>query len=146
MPPTVSTMYSFGPFHLDPDSELLFHSSEPLPLGQRAVGLLRVLVDQAGVPVSKRALIDAVWGVRAVEESNLTVQIAAARRALAQGGGERWIETWPRRGYRFSGPAVIRPSRYNRDQGCEGVTAPGDVARVDEPHVALMVGRLSDIP
>jgi DNA-binding winged helix-turn-helix (wHTH) protein len=45
------------------------------------------------------------WPNQAVEESNLTVQIAALRRVLGQApGGDRWIETMPRRGYRFIGP------------------------------------------
>jgi len=44
---------------------------------------------------------------QAVEESNLTVQIAALRRVLGSAsGGDRWIETMPRRGYRFVGPVV----------------------------------------
>jgi DNA-binding winged helix-turn-helix (wHTH) protein len=112
MPLTISKLYSFGPFHLDAATQTLFRGAEPLSLGRRAVALLCVLVEQPGIPVSKRALIETAWADRTVEESNLTVQIAALRRALAQAGGARWIETWPRRGYRFVGPAVTR-------QGCD---------------------------
>lgn len=50
---------------------------------------LRVLVERAGVPVSKDALIEAGWAGLAVEEGNLTVQIAAVRRALGQEPGGR---------------------------------------------------------
>ena len=79
----------FGPFRLDADAETLFRGSEPLPVGKRAVALLRVLIEQAGTPVSKDTLIDAAWSGLAVEESNLTVQIAALRRALGEvPGGE----------------------------------------------------------
>jgi TolB-like protein len=50
-------------------------------------------------------LIEAGWPELAVEEGNLTVQIAAVRRVLGQApGGENWIETLPRRGYRYIGP------------------------------------------
>jgi DNA-binding winged helix-turn-helix (wHTH) protein len=74
-------------------------------LVQRAVALLRLLVERAGAPVSKDALVEAGWAGLAVEESNLTVQIAAVRRVLGQEpGGENWIETLPRRGYRYIGP------------------------------------------
>src|SRR5262245_19899229 len=53
--------------------------------------------------------MEAAWPGLAVEESNLTVQIAALRRALrAEAGGDRWIETLPRRGYRFVGPTVTK--------------------------------------
>ena len=53
-------------------------------------------------------LIEAAWPGQAVEDSNLTVQIAALRRALGEAtpGGDRWIETMPRHGYRFIGPVV----------------------------------------
>jgi class 3 adenylate cyclase/predicted ATPase len=49
--------------------------------------------------------MEAAWPGLSVEDSNLTVQIAALRRALSEErGGERWIETVPRLGYRFIGP------------------------------------------
>ena len=78
----MATIHAFGPFRLDADAETLFRDSEPLPLSKRAVGLLRALIERAGAPVSKHTLIDAAWSGLAVEESNLTVQIAALRRAL----------------------------------------------------------------
>src|SRR5689334_13466421 len=71
-------------------------------LGSRALGLLRVLVERRGMPVSKDEIMRAVWPGVAVEESNLTVQISALRRVLdrklAQGS---CIETISGRGYRF---------------------------------------------
>src|SRR5450432_2279312 len=109
MAPTrsMATIHTFGPFRLDADAEMLFHGAEPTVLGQRAVALLRVLLDRPGEPVSKDALIEAGWPGRAIEDSNLTVQIAAVRRIFEEGaGGGSWIETLPRRGYRYVGPAV----------------------------------------
>jgi DNA-binding winged helix-turn-helix (wHTH) protein len=101
----MATSYELGPFRLDGGAEILFHGDEPIALGQRAVALLKVLVRQAGTPVSKDALIEGAWPGLAVEESNLTVQIAALRRVFGQeAGGEGWIETLPRRGYRYVGP------------------------------------------
>src|SRR5262249_6442840 len=100
-----TAMYALGPFRLDAEAEILFRNGEPLPVGKRAVALLRVLVEQAGAPVSKDALLEAAWTGLIVEESNLPVQIAAIRKVLGQElGGDRWIETLPRRGYRFVGP------------------------------------------
>ena len=97
--------YTFGPFRLDSEAGILFRRGEPVALGSRAVGLLRVLVERHGIPVSKDTLMETAWAGLAVEESNLPVQIAALRRVLsAAPGGERWIETLPRRGYRFVGP------------------------------------------
>lgn len=100
-------VYRFGPFRLDPEVGILFCGDEPTMLGQRAVALLRLLIQNAGQPVSKDALIDAGWGGSAVADNNLTVQIAALRRTLADAANvANWIETLPRRGYRYVGPAV----------------------------------------
>ena len=99
--------YEFGPFRLDTGAEILFSGAQPIVLGQRAVALLRLLLEQAETPVSKDALFEAAWPGLAVEDSNLTVQIAALRRAFDEAGGSaNWIETMPRRGYRYVGPAV----------------------------------------
>src|SRR5581483_1743171 len=93
-------LYEFGPFRLDSEAGILFHGTEPMMLGQRAVALLRLLVERAGAPVSKEALIAAAWPGLAIEDSNLTVQIAALRRAMSEAAdGGDWIETLPRRGY-----------------------------------------------
>src|SRR5271167_4309495 len=103
------TIYALGPFRLDTRNELLVRGSEPVALGRRAIALLRALVERAGALVSRAALIEAAWPGRAVEESNLAVQIAALRRVLGdEPGGDRWIETLPRRGYRFVGPVIAR--------------------------------------
>jgi DNA-binding winged helix-turn-helix (wHTH) protein len=79
--------YTLGPFRLDAEADVLFCGAEPLALGQRAVALLRVLVERAGDVVSKDTLLDTAWPGLSVEESNLTVQMAALRRALGEGPG-----------------------------------------------------------
>jgi TolB-like protein len=104
----MATDHTFGPFHLDAEAGILFRGGEPLALGQRAISLLRVLLEHSGTPVSKDTLIEAAWSGLAIEESNLSVQIAALRRALRVApSGENWIETLPRRGYRYIGPTAI---------------------------------------
>src|SRR5436853_6912977 len=98
-------IHVFGPFRLDADAEILFRDAEPVPIGRRAVSLLCVLLQRPGEIVSKDALIKGARAGLTVEESNLTVQIAVLRRVLGEEvGGVRWIETLPRRGYRFRGP------------------------------------------
>src|SRR5215475_272191 len=100
----MGTVYEFGPFRLDGSAEILFRGADPLPVGRRAVAVLRALLERPGIPVSKDALMQAAWPGLAVEEGNLTVQIAALRRVLGEEpGADRWIETLPRRGYRFVG-------------------------------------------
>jgi len=99
--------YQFGPFRLDPEVGILYCGAEPTMLGQRAVALLRLLLENAGAPVTKDALVEAGWAGLAVADNNLTVQMAALRRVLADAAkAETWIETLPRRGYRYVGQAV----------------------------------------
>ena len=123
----MAAIYTFGPFRLDVAAEILFRGSEPVALGQRAVALLRALVEAAGGPISKDRLIEGAWPGLAIADSNLTVQIAALRRVFAaEPGGKDWIETLPRRGYRSSGRSLLRtsiatllsPKRSPRTRAC----------------------------
>src|SRR5258705_2321759 len=99
--------WRIGSLVLDQVARVLIHDGTPLPLGERAVSILLMLVERSGQLVSKEDLIEFAWRGLAVEDSNLTVQVAALRRALAlASGGRSWIETLPRRGYRFVGIAV----------------------------------------
>jgi DNA-binding winged helix-turn-helix (wHTH) protein len=121
--------YELGPFRLDTHGGLLLRGTEPVVLGGRAVALLRALVERPGALVSKDALIEAAWPGQVVEDSNLAVQIAALRRALGEApGGDRWIETMPRRGYRFVGPIVA--GEENPVTSAPPVTAPRDAAPI----------------
>jgi DNA-binding winged helix-turn-helix (wHTH) protein len=96
-------IHTLGTFRLDTREDILFRDGEPLGLGRRGIALLRKLLEQPGAVVAKDTLIEAAWPGQAIEESNLTVQIAALRRVLGTvPGGDRWIETMPRRGYRQS--------------------------------------------
>jgi len=100
-------IHTLGPFRLHTQHNLLLREGAPVPLGRRAIALLRALIERRGALVSKDALIEAAWSGRLVEESNLSVQIGALRRVLGEApGGDRWIETMPGRGYRFIGPIV----------------------------------------
>lgn len=129
----MAAILEFGPFRLDADAGILFHGAEPTPLGQRAVLLLAMLVRRAGAPVSKDDLIEAAWPAQAIEDSNLTVQIAAVRRMLADISGEaRWIETLPRRGYRYVGAAVTSLDPDHAFATSEALKLP------DRPSIAVL--------
>ncbi len=130
-----STAYGIGPFRLDPEAQALFRNAEPLALSQRAVTLLRLLVEHPGELVSKDKLIEVAWDGLAVEESNLTVQIASLRRVLGvEPGGERWIETLPRRGYRFVGPVAVKPAKASAATTQTGEKPP----LPDKPSIVIL--------
>ncbi|HWD35876.1 MAG TPA: winged helix-turn-helix domain-containing protein, partial [Casimicrobiaceae bacterium] len=98
-------IYDIGPFRLDADVGVLTRDGATLTLGARGARVLTVLVEHVHEFVSKERLIELAWPDVIVEESNLPVQIHAIRRVLGQAsGGEQWIETLPKRGYRFAGP------------------------------------------
>jgi TolB-like protein len=132
---SMDTVYEFGPFRLDSSAEILFRGADPMPVGRRAVAVLRALLERPGAPVSKDALMQAAWPGLTVEEGNLTVQIAALRRVLAVApGADRWIETLPRRGYRFVGSVTASNGSVISTQARAGPAPPLS----DKPSVAVL--------
>jgi TolB-like protein len=118
--------FAFGPFVLDAGNSVLLERGLPVAIGSKPLALLRALVEANGQLVPKAALMEAAWPDTHVEESNLTVQIAALRRRLrVSPDAEEWIATFPRVGYRFAGPLVVQqrePPNAETNRGQE--TAP----------------------
>jgi TolB-like protein len=112
-------VFLFEGFRLDRDGGALFRldhggRAEPVKLGARALGLLRLLVERHGELVSKDAIMHAVWPGRVVEEANLNVQISKLRHILDQGREQgSCIQTVPGHGYRFA-TQVTRPNVAER--------------------------------
>ena len=97
--------YALGPFRLDPSTGVVVHGDKPVPLGPRAVAVLATLVARADRYVTKDDILAAAWPGVVVEENSLAAQVSAIRRAFRiVPGADRWIETLPKRGYRFVGP------------------------------------------
>jgi TolB-like protein/DNA-binding winged helix-turn-helix (wHTH) protein/Tfp pilus assembly protein PilF len=95
-------IYEFGPFRLDTAERLLLRSGETVPLTPKAFDTLVVLVQKSGHVVGKDELMNEVWADSFVEESNLTQNIFVLRKVLGEdGSGRLYIETVPKRGYRF---------------------------------------------
>src|ERR1700692_886221 len=95
--------FSFGPFVLNPESGTLLRVGLPVPVGYRGVLLLGALLKKPREEVAKSALMDAAWPGIAVEEGNLSVQIASLRKLLGPSpDGAEWIATVPRVGSRFT--------------------------------------------
>lgn len=89
--------YRFGEFILAPDERKLTRNGIELALGARAFDMLSFLVANRHRVLTKAEILDAIWPDIAVEESNLTVQISALRKAL----GPKSLVTIPGRGYQF---------------------------------------------
>jgi DNA-binding winged helix-turn-helix (wHTH) protein len=93
----------FGPFKLIPRQRLLLKGDEQVQLGSRALDILIALTERPGELISKNELMARVWPGLFVEPANLTVHIAALRRALEDGvNGNRFVVNVPGRGYCFT--------------------------------------------
>ena len=97
-------VYEFDEFRLDVMKRQLTREGETVPLYSKAFDLLLVLVQNNGRDLSKDELLELVWPGQELEESNLTVNISAVRRALGEKAAQpRYLITIPGRGYRFVG-------------------------------------------
>jgi TolB-like protein len=106
---------AFGPFVLDRRREALLINGEAVSISHRGYLLLETLLDAQGEAVEKAALMERAWPGLVVEDGNLTVQIAALRKALGE-QDDAQIITVPRVGYRLAvqtasdaASSVIRP-------------------------------------
>ncbi len=97
-----NSRFEFGPFQLDLNDRLLTRAGEVISLRPKATEILVRLVRNAGQLIKKDELLKEVWPDTFVEESNLSQTIFTLRKALGDDRSEpRYIETVPRRGYRF---------------------------------------------
>jgi DNA-binding winged helix-turn-helix (wHTH) protein/TolB-like protein/Flp pilus assembly protein TadD len=104
-------LYEFGGFRFDPAERLLTSEGTPIPLAPKAFDVLLLLVQNGSRLTTKEELMRRVWPDSFVEEANLTVNISALRKVLGTGpGGQHYIETVPKNGYRF-----VMPIRELRD-------------------------------
>ena len=95
----------FGPFRFDVANGFLYRDGVALPLPPRALSVLAVLSAHPGQVVTKQALLDQVWRDTHVTDTSLAEAVSLLRQALGddpQRGD--FIQTVPRRGYRFVAP------------------------------------------
>ncbi len=108
----VKHFYEFGPFRLEPFEHTLWRDGRPVPLRPKVFDILLVLVERHGHLVEKDELMQVVWLEQFVEEGNLNKNISMLRQALGEGGAS-YIETVPKRGYRFV--AAVRTVKEDGD-------------------------------
>jgi DNA-binding winged helix-turn-helix (wHTH) protein/TolB-like protein/Tfp pilus assembly protein PilF len=95
-------IYEFGDFRLDISERLLLRDGIPVVVTPKVFDLLGLLVENHGHLMEKEKLIKALWPDSFVEEANLNVNVSTLRRVLGESPAEsQFIETVPRRGYRF---------------------------------------------
>jgi TolB-like protein/DNA-binding winged helix-turn-helix (wHTH) protein/Flp pilus assembly protein TadD len=114
-----NVIFEFGPFRLDSAERLLLRDQTSIHLSPKAFDALVVLVQSRGHLLAKDELLRRVWPDTFVEESNLVQHISMLRRALQDGDDDfQYIETVPRRGYRFKAEVrEVCPSNSERRSG-----------------------------
>ena len=101
----ISEIYEFGRFHLDVGERLLLRDGYAVRLRSKIFETLCVLIENSGHLLGKEKLMQTIWPDSIVEENNLDHNISTLRRVLGEGiDGQKYIETVPRKGYRFVAP------------------------------------------
>jgi DNA-binding winged helix-turn-helix (wHTH) protein/tetratricopeptide (TPR) repeat protein len=135
-------LYTFGPFELDTEEQVLRREGQPLPLKPKVFDLLVVLVENSGRVVCKDELMKQVWGGTFVEEGNLAVSVVKLRQALGESHNERrYIETVPRRGYRF-----VACVTQGRDENTDVVAIRADIQVTSDDSVRAEKGTIAVLP
>jgi DNA-binding winged helix-turn-helix (wHTH) protein/TolB-like protein/Flp pilus assembly protein TadD len=146
--------YEFGPFRLNATERLLLRDGSEVPLTPKVFDTLLVLVENSGHVLEKQELFSTLWPDSFVEETSLTQNISLLRKVLGEEeAGRRYIETLPKRGYRF-----VAPVREKYEAGAElallpvGASAPpapgedtvaevGEIVNAPPPAPAASRGR-----
>lgn len=116
-------LYEFGPFRLNDAERTLSRDGRGIALSPKLFETLSALVERGGHVVSKDELIKKVWPDSFVEESSLSQNISLLRKALGESGQPaKYIETIPKRGYRFIAPVRVVP--HAADDLCQDPSEP----------------------
>ena len=127
---TEKGVYEFGDFRLDTRERAIESAGRPLSIAPKALDLLIVLVENCGRIVDKQELMTKVWPDTFVEDNNLAFNISVLRKLFGESGASpRYIETIPKRGYRFIADVVRVPDELSAMNGSPApVVAPAYVA------------------
>ena len=128
-PPVTPRAYEFGTYRLEQATRRLLRGGAPVPLTPKAFDTLLALIERRDRVVEKAELMQAVWPDSFVEDANLSQTIFVLRRTLGEApDGRPFIDTVPRRGYRFA--AAVReddgkPAAVRGDSGQPAATPAG---------------------
>jgi DNA-binding winged helix-turn-helix (wHTH) protein/tetratricopeptide (TPR) repeat protein len=136
MTQTENVFWEFGSFRLDASQRLLFRNGQLAPLSPKAADILVLLVEKHGQLVEKDVLMKEVWPDCFVEEANLAVHISQLRKTLSDEKDSSYIETIPRRGYRFVGAVTCARTPVDGAKVSEPVLPTPQAAAIETPQPA----------
>ncbi len=123
-------LYEFGPFRLDPGERLLLRDGQHVPLTPKAFETLLILVENYGHVINKDELLKKVWPDTFVEEVNLAKNVSYLRKILGGEQAGQYIETIPKRGYRF-----VASVKDVCDERAGLAPSPRDARAIDQEEV-----------
>jgi TolB-like protein/DNA-binding winged helix-turn-helix (wHTH) protein len=136
-------VYEFGPFRIDSVERLLFRGQDVLPLTPKAIDTLLALISNPGRVLEKEELMKMVWQDSFVEEGGLARNVSLLRKTIGDTEEDRYIETIPKRGYRFV--ATVRNGEIKAEVEQEIPRVPAPWVPVEQvrpkrrPWVAVLV-------
>lgn len=100
-------MKQFQSFGLDTSNQCLLHDGERIDLAPKPFAVLRYLVENPGRLITHDELLDALWPETYVQPQVLRTYMLELRKVLGDDAGcPRFIQTLPKRGYRFVAPVI----------------------------------------
>jgi DNA-binding winged helix-turn-helix (wHTH) protein len=127
---SVAIVYQFGPFRVDPAGGRVFRGEDLVDLSPRLVDLLGLFVARPGELLTKEALLAALWPDVFVTENAVTRAISDLRQALGDDpAAPLYIQTVPRRGYRFIASVDARPREREHPLTRAGADAGAEASR-----------------
>jgi DNA-binding winged helix-turn-helix (wHTH) protein/TolB-like protein len=133
--------YDFGPFHLDPAERRLLRDDQLVALTPKCFDLLVVFVENSGHLVRKEELLEQLWPDQFVEDGNLSFNISTLRKALGEGqNGQHFIETVPKKGFRFVAPV------HEREADRTELTTEAGKETTQQPEHSLPFRSISRFP
>src|SRR5262249_34543791 len=132
----VNYFYEFGPFRLDPKEHTLLRRGQPIPLRPKVFDILLVLIENRGHLVDKEQLMSLVWTEHFVIDGNINKNISIISRAFGESdNGQQFIETVPKRGYRF----IADVRQVNDDEAPPSQSTQAPTRRFDRHRVPFLV-------
>jgi TolB-like protein/Flp pilus assembly protein TadD len=130
----LASVYRFGEIEIRADERRVLRCGQALELGSRAFDLLLALLERRDRMVGRDELLSLVWPGVVVEESNLTVQISALRKAL----GADAVATVAGRGYRFVLPLTGNRAPETGARAADDEALAAATPEPDRPSIAVL--------
>jgi len=134
--------FTVGDWLVVPNLNRLSRGDESVQIELKLMEALVHLAGRQGELVSKRELIDAVWQVEVISDGTLTRAVALLRKALGDDArNPRFIETIPKRGYRFIAPVELLEATPSVSLRFKLETPDGEIALAEGEN---LIGRDPD--